>query len=89
MKKQKSIGKDWEATDVIVERAPYTNYLRDAVVVRRINDKIDEVLLYKDHDVLFHLEELDKGVINIILYYGEKEKRFSIVSKSEINIIEQ
>ena len=89
MKKPKSIGKDWVATDVVVEKAPYTNYLRDAVEVRRINDKIDEVLLYKDHDVLFHLEELGKGVVNLILYYGEKEKRFSIVSKSEINIIEQ
>ena len=63
--------------------------MKNRVVTRKINDKIDEIVAHKNGEIILHLEEMDKGVLHLIIYVGNDGHHFSLNSNSEIKIIKQ
>jgi len=67
----------------------WSEKLKNTVVTRKINDRIDEVLCHKDNELICHIEEMDTGYLYVIFYLGDKEYRFHFRSNSEIKIIKE
>ena len=63
--------------------------LKNRVVTRSIDERIDEVLVYKDNDLITHIEEMDSGYLYVIFHVGDQEHRFHFRSNSEIKIIKE
>lgn len=83
--------KSFEADiDVISNKKPkYEEELKNRIQTRSIDNRIDEILLFNDGKVLAHIEEMDEGVLHLVLINGDHEAHFSLTSTSDIKIIEQ
>jgi len=67
----------------------WSEKMKNRVTTRKINDRIDEIVAHKNDEIILHLEEMDKGVLHLIIYVNDDGHHFSLNSKSEINIIKQ